>query len=246
MIAVRPLARWGGSLAAVLAAHLAAYAALSSVVPASEVPPEQPIMIDLAPEPVAPPPEPGAQPEPPPPTPPPPEVKPDPPPPPPPEVKEEPPPPPVPAEVVLPKPPPPPPKPKPVRKVEKPPPPEPAPPQPPRQAVVAPTNAPAPAAPVMTQQQRSWQSQLATYLLRFKRYPLSAQSLGEQGVVTMRLTIERDGRVSAAWMVHSSGFNDLDVAAGEWVARASPVPAFPADMTQPRVEVTVPFRFSLR
>lgn len=229
---LRILTRWTVSLAAIVAIHVAAYTALQTVTPAPTVPSDDPIMLDLAPAPVAPPlapviapPEPVAPPEPPPPQPPPPEVKP---------------------EVVLPEPPPPSPKPKPVRKLEKPvkhdtPPPPPAP-----TTESAPTPAPAPAAPVVTPQQITWQSRLGTYLARFKRYPISAQRRNEQGIVLMHLVIQRDGKVLSAKVVRGSGFADLDEAAAEWVTRASPVPAFPDDMAQERLDVTVPFRFSLR
>lgn len=222
------LTRWGGSLAIVMAAHVAAYAALQTMRATPPVPPEEPIMMDLAPAPVAPPPEPVAQPEPPPPPPPEPE-------PPPPEVKPE---------VVLPEPPPPPPK--PIRKVERPVKRDPPPQAPVQTAEVAPVAAPVPAAPVVTPQQMTWQSKVAAYLARFKRYPIAAQRRDEQGVVTMRLVIERDGKVTSAVIVHGSGFDDLDRAAAEWVSRASPVPAFSDDMAQARINVTVPFRFTLR
>lgn len=224
------LARWTSSLTAVVAIHVAAYIALQAVAPAVPVSPEAPILMDLAKEAVAPSPPPEPPPEPPaaqpPVEPPPPEpqsmMKPA-------EAPAEPPPPPRPVPKIA----------KPVRHDA-----------PPPLAQASPPSTPsAPAPPAMTTvaaQQISWQTRLGSHLARFKRYPSSARFRNEQGTVLMRLVVERDGRVVSAAIVRGSGFDDLDTAAGEWVARASPVPAFTADMEQARIEVTVPFRFSLQ
>jgi len=220
----RALTRWTLSLAAVLAIHAAAYSALQTMTAVAPVSSEEPIMVDLAPEPIAPPPQPVAQQEP----------EPEPPPPPPP---------PVPPEVVLPDPPPPP---KPVRKVEKPVKRDQPPPAPTQTAEAAPANVPAPAAPAISPQQVSWQSKLGSYLQRFRRYPASAQQRGKEGVVLMQLTVLRDGTVASARIVQSSGAEDLDAAAVDWVARAAPLPRFTDDMAQTQVALTVPFRFTLR
>lgn len=218
------LARWTAALATVVAVHIAAYTALQAVVQAVPPPSQEPIMMDLAPAPVSPPPAPIPLPQ----------ADSEPEPPPPPEAKPE---------VVLPEPPPLPPPPE--RKIERPVKRDTPRPAPTRSAEVAPADAPVPAAPVVTPQQLSWQSKLTTYLARFKRYPVSAQSRNEQGTVTMRLVVERTGKILSAGIVRGSGFDNLDEAARQWVARAAPVPPFTDDMAQPSIEVTVPFRFSL-
>lgn len=48
-------------------------------------------------------------------------------------------------------------------------------------------------------------------------YPLVSLRLGEEGVVTLRLTVRADGHVGAAEIVTSSGSRRLDEAAREWV-----------------------------
>jgi protein TonB len=48
-------------------------------------------------------------------------------------------------------------------------------------------------------------------------YPTMARRLGAQGKVTLRLTVLADGRVDKAEVVTSSGRQDLDQAAAEWV-----------------------------
>jgi protein TonB len=48
-------------------------------------------------------------------------------------------------------------------------------------------------------------------------YPPVARKLGEQGSVRLRLTISAQGAVTAADVVQSSGFDDLDRSAVDWV-----------------------------
>lgn len=48
-------------------------------------------------------------------------------------------------------------------------------------------------------------------------YPPIARRLGVEGTVTLRLTVATDGRVSAAEIVTSSGREDLDAAAHDWI-----------------------------
>jgi periplasmic protein TonB len=111
-----------------------------------------------------------------------------------------------------------------------------------------------PPAPMTAQQVRggaarvepSWQTSLVRQLQRAKRYPREAQARGEEGVVVLSLTLDRDGHVLARNVKHSSGFADLDNEVLAMIARAEPLPPFPASMSQPRLDLTVPIRFSLR
>jgi protein TonB len=47
-------------------------------------------------------------------------------------------------------------------------------------------------------------------------------------------------------IARSSGYADLDDEVMAMIVRAQPLPPFPASMTQPRIDLTVPIRFSLR
>lgn len=247
--------RWGLSLGLVLAVHASALMLLRRSVPVMGPAAPEPIMMDLAPEPAAPPeappsvpappptPAPRQPPQPPPPEPPPPQpVMPDPVPPPVPDAA-----PPVPrAEVPLPPPRPP------VRR----PPPRPRPvearPSPPAVQTQAPPPAPVAAPPGSGasvppgQMEATWEARLLAHLARFKRFPPAAERRGEQGVVMMRLTISRAGQVLAMVMVRGSGYADLDAEAQNWMQRAQPVPAFPPEMTVQQMQVIVPLRFMLR
>jgi len=92
----------------------------------------------------------------------------------------------------------------------------------------------------------SWQASLVRQLQRFKRYPPEAQSRHEQGVVLLGFTLDRNGHVLAHNIARSSGYADLDNEVMAMIVRAQPLPPFPASMTQPRIDLTVPIRFSLR
>jgi protein TonB len=48
-------------------------------------------------------------------------------------------------------------------------------------------------------------------------YPPIARRLGAEGVVTLRLTVGTDGRVTATEIVTSAGREDLDQAARDWI-----------------------------
>jgi periplasmic protein TonB len=92
----------------------------------------------------------------------------------------------------------------------------------------------------------SWQASLVRQLQRFKRYPAAAQSRNEQGVVLLSFSLDRTGRVLERSIARSSGYADLDNEVMAMIMRAEPLPSFPASMTQARIELTVPIRFSLR
>jgi periplasmic protein TonB len=92
----------------------------------------------------------------------------------------------------------------------------------------------------------SWQTGLMRQLQRFKRYPASAQSRKEEGVVLLSFSLDRSGHVLAHSIARSSGYKDLDDEVMAMITRAEPLPSFPASMTQDRLDLTVPIRFSLR
>jgi periplasmic protein TonB len=92
----------------------------------------------------------------------------------------------------------------------------------------------------------SWQTGLMRQLQRFKRYPAAAQSHKEEGVVLLSFSLDRSGHVLAHSIARSSGHADLDDEVMAMIVRAEPLPPFPASMTQDRIDLTVPIRFSLR
>lgn len=92
----------------------------------------------------------------------------------------------------------------------------------------------------------NYYGQLVAWLDRHKRYPTRAQQLHQEGTVVVRFTIDRSGRVLAHQIVTSSGHPLLDQEVQALLARASPLPAMPAALSQSRLTLTVPIRFHLR
>ncbi|MBM3527732.1 MAG: energy transducer TonB, partial [Alphaproteobacteria bacterium] len=76
-----------------------------------------------------------------------------------------------------------------------------------------------------------------------KRYPAGT---GGQGTAAVSFTVDRSGRVVGRSLVRSSGHSELDREALAMVDRAQPLPPFPPAMTQARIALTVPVRFSVR
>jgi protein TonB len=119
--------------------------------------------------------------------------------------------------------------------------PAPAPAAPPQTAYLpVPRRVPAPAAEVSP----GYRAALGAWLNSHKRYPETARRRGEQGSTVVRFTVGRSGRVESFAITRSSGYPDLD-AAVERMMQGAVLPPFPADMPQPRIEVSVAIRFSL-
>ncbi len=91
----------------------------------------------------------------------------------------------------------------------------------------------------------SWESSVVRHLQRYKRYPSAALSRNEEGVVLLRFSLDRNGHVLARHIERSSGYADLDEEVMDMIMRAEPLPAFPANMPQPQLDLTVPIRFSM-
>jgi protein TonB len=92
----------------------------------------------------------------------------------------------------------------------------------------------------------SWETGLVRHLQQYKRYPSEAQSRGEEGTVLLSFSVDRSGRVLSHQIVHGSGFAELDAEVISMIERAQPLPPFPPSMTEAKLDLTVPIRFSLR
>jgi len=91
----------------------------------------------------------------------------------------------------------------------------------------------------------SWQTGLVKHLQQYKRYPSGAQERGEEGVVLLSFSVDRSGHVLARKVVKSSGYPELDDEVLSMIQRAEPLPPFPPNMLEPKLDLTVPIRFSL-
>src|ERR1700744_459712 len=92
----------------------------------------------------------------------------------------------------------------------------------------------------------TWETSLVKRLNQFKRYPGDAQSRGVEGVVLLSFSVDRAGHVLSHQIVRSSGHPELDAEVTSMIERAQPLPAFPPSMTDDKLDLTVPIRFSLR
>ena len=107
-------------------------------------------------------------------------------------------------------------------------------------------SAPSPGSVSSVAAMASWRDQVVSQLQRAKRYPSGAESRREQGVVTLSFSLSRNGQVLSRNIARSSCNSELDQEVLAMVIRAQPFPAFPASMTQARINLAVPIRFSLR
>jgi len=78
-----------------------------------------------------------------------------------------------------------------------------------------------------------------------KRYPEASRQRGEEGRAVLRFAVDRSGRVLDYAVITSSGYPDLDQSIEEMM-RGATLPPFPPGMPQPRMEVAVTIRFSLK
>jgi protein TonB len=117
---------------------------------------------------------------------------------------------------------------------------------PPRSQTDAPTVSAARAGVASASEIADWRSEVSAHLQRYKQYPSAARAQREEGVASVAFSVDRNGHVLSRQIVRSSGFTDLDQEVLAVLQRAQPLPAFPPSMTQSRIDLTVPFRFSLR
>jgi protein TonB len=91
-----------------------------------------------------------------------------------------------------------------------------------------------------------WQSALAAHLERFKRYPTTARSRGEQGTAKVAFTIDHEGHLLSSHILQSSGSSTLDEETLAMLARAQPMPKPPANAPDSALSFVVPVRFNIR
>lgn len=81
---------------------------------------------------------------------------------------------------------------------------------------------------------------------RSERYPSWARRRRQEGVVSVRLTLARDGYVLARRIVLSSGVSALDAEALALIDRAQPLPPPPSEIRGDVIELVAPVEFFIR
>jgi len=102
-----------------------------------------------------------------------------------------------------------------------------------------------PASPASANARAGWNARLAAWLARNKRYPRPAQEAGQQGTVTLRFVLDRAGHVSSYRIERSSGVPLLDQEVLALIQRAQPLPAPPPEIVGERFEFVLPVAFTL-
>jgi periplasmic protein TonB len=96
------------------------------------------------------------------------------------------------------------------------------------------------------QVQASWQKALIDQLNRHKRYPNAARSSRAQGVVVVAFRLDRSGQLIASRVTKTSGSPALDEEALAVLKRASPLPAPPAQIPGPMLDLVLPIQFRIK
>lgn len=112
-------------------------------------------------------------------------------------------------------------------------------------AAAAPSVPPPPPAAASGEPSADYMARLLSHLNRSKRYPMAARKLRQQGVVYVRFTMDRAGRVLSARVERQCSHTLLNEEAIALLARAAPLPPLPDDMPD-RFELIVPIDFSLK
>jgi protein TonB len=103
-----------------------------------------------------------------------------------------------------------------------------------------------PAAPAWAPSARvRYEQLLFAWMERHKQYPLLAQRRGIEGEGSVRVRIDRSGRVLERTVTRSTGEKILDQAALDMVRRANPLPAVPPAYGGDTFEFNFPIRYRL-
>lgn len=100
--------------------------------------------------------------------------------------------------------------------------------------------------PRAKRQEADYFALVSAHLNRRKVYPAQARQARQQGVVTVRFTVDRNGNVSGVSIKRSSGHELLDNATLELLQRVAPLPRMPSSMQRDSVTLSLPIDYSLR
>lgn len=87
---------------------------------------------------------------------------------------------------------------------------------------------------------------LFAWMNRHKQYPMLAQRRGIEGNGSVRVRIDRSGRVLDRAVVETTGEQVLDQAALDMVRRANPFPAVPSEYSGETFEFVAPIQYRMR
>lgn len=103
-----------------------------------------------------------------------------------------------------------------------------------------------PGDPRARKQEADYFALVSAHLNRRKIYPAEARQARQQGVVTVRFTVDRAGNVTGISIKRGSGHDILDRATLDLVRRVAPLPRMPGSMQRDSITLSLPIDYSLR
>lgn len=91
----------------------------------------------------------------------------------------------------------------------------------------------------------TWQSDLVAHIHRYKRYPKQARRRGQEAVIYVQVTINRDGQVIKHQLEKASRYKALNREVINLMTRAQPLPTPPKEVKGETLEILLPVVFSL-
>jgi protein TonB len=101
------------------------------------------------------------------------------------------------------------------------------------------------APPISGADRKEFAAKLFGHFDRYKRYPAAARMRHQEGVVSLRFTMDRKGHVLSYAIAKTSGVEALDREAQELLKRAEPLPAIPVAFARDTLDLVVPVEFFL-
>lgn len=89
-----------------------------------------------------------------------------------------------------------------------------------------------------------FQTTLLDHIEKYKGYPEQARRAHTEGMVLLRFIMDRQGRVTDAWIESGSGSTALDAEALVTIQRAQPLPPIPAQLPG-SLKLVLPLTFNL-
>ncbi|MGH1441742.1 MAG: TonB family protein [Cellvibrionaceae bacterium] len=95
--------------------------------------------------------------------------------------------------------------------------------------------------------QSSYENNLVAWLQRYKRYPSIAKRKGQQDIIELKITIDREGNVLSQNIIKASIYQSLNKATIRMIKKASPLPPVPKEIQNNKTRFTfiVPVVFKL-
>ncbi len=88
--------------------------------------------------------------------------------------------------------------------------------------------------------------ELKNWLGQYKKYPVNAYRLKQEGVAIVGIVINRSGDIISYDIRRSSGHKALDLEVENMIKRAKKMPALPADFPREQLELLIPIRFKVK